>query len=401
LGLSAIFGGVLQSFRRFLVYALALIFYNLGIIFGIIFFYPFIGLTGLAWGVVLGSFLHFLNQWLGAKKNGFRWRFVFDLNFEGLKRLLKMMPGRTLSLILNQANVIFMTMLASTLAAGSIAIYNLAYNIFYFPLGIFGIAYVTAAFPKLSEEAQKKNVPGFLAVFSSTARQILFFILPSAVLLVVLRAQLVRVILGTGNFGWQDTILTLNTLAFFAIALFSEALVWLFLRGFFAWEDSRTPFWLGLLSTILGILAAWFFSHQSGLGVAGLALGFACGSILYLIFLFIALSEKIGHISRASQRAVTSIENQTFLIDLKIFLASIGCGLAAYGFLYLMDLLVDTKTFFGIFIQGGAAGLIGILMYLLLSRLLVVPELNLFLSSISRRLPFKKIFSEILNINGK
>ncbi len=375
LGLSAVFGGILQSFRRFLIYSLGPIMYNLGIIFGALVLVKYYGLLGLAYGVVLGAFLHMAVQIPTAWLCGFRWQPVFDFRFRGVQRIFKLMPPRILSLALSQINFWLMTVFASFLAVGSLAVYNLAHNIWAFPLGIFGISFVLAAFPKLSQTAQKKDLAGFVKTFSLTFRQILFFILPSAVLFIVLRIQLVRVILGTGQFDWSDTVLTYQTLAYFSLGLFAEALILLFLRGFFAWEDTKTPFLIGLLATAVRLSAAWFLAQS--LGVAGLALGFSLGSILYLILLFIALRRKIGDLD----------ERKILITGFKMLTASLIAGLVAYLLLSPLASLVETTTGLGVFIQGGLAGLAGLLIYLLASRLFRLDELKLFLLSLFRRLP--------------
>ncbi len=229
MGLSAVFGGILQSFRRFLIYSLGPIMYNLGIIFGALVLVQYFGLMGLAYGVVLGAFCHMLIQIPSAYLCGFRWRPIADFRFAGVRRIFKLMPPRVLNLAFYQITIWLMTVLASFLVVGSIAIYNLAHNIWSFPLGIFGISFVLAAFPKLSKTAQKKDISGFVKTFSLTLRQILFFTLPSAALFIILRAQIVRVILGTGRFDWQDTILTSRTLAYFSISLLYKRWINLFL----------------------------------------------------------------------------------------------------------------------------------------------------------------------------
>jgi putative peptidoglycan lipid II flippase len=389
LGLSAIFGGILQSFRRFLIYSLGPIMYNLGIIFGALVLVDYFGLLGLAYGVVLGAFLHMFIQIPSAYFCGFKWRPIFDFRFAGVRRIFKIMPPRVLSLALSQINFWVMTVFASFLVVGSIAVYNLAHNIWSFPLGIFGISFVLAAFPKLSETAQKKDVVGFVKTFSLTARQILFFTLPAAALFIVLRAQIVRVILGTGRFDWQDTVLTLQTLAYFSLALFAEALILLFLRGFFAWEDTRTPFLIGLLATVVRLSAAWFLARS--LGVPGLALGFSLGSIFYFLLLFIALRKKIGLLD----------ERNIFVSGLKMLVASFLAALTAYLTLRFLAPLVDLTTGLGLLIQGGLAGLTGILIYLLFARLFRLDEFKLFLTSLFSRLPWKKLPREIGETNNR
>lgn len=379
LGISTILGDILQSFRRFLIFSLAPIMYNLGIIFGVLVLVRYFGLLGLAYGVVLGALLHLLIQVPSAYLCGFKWRPIFDFRFEGIKRILKIMPGRVMSLTLSQISFWLMTVFASFLSAGSVAVYNLAYNIWSFPLGVFGISFVLAAFPQFSETAQQKDVAGFVKTFSLTVRQILFFTLPAAALFIVLRLPLVRVILGTGHFDWQDTFLTSQALAYFSLSLFMEALILLLLRGFFAWEDSRTPFLIGLLATAVRVWAAWFFSRS--MGVPGLALGFSLGSIFYLVLLFITLRKKVGFLD----------ERKIIVSGTKMFFASLIAALIVYLVLPVIGSLLNLSTGLGILIQGAAAGLIGISAYLFFSWIFGLEEMKLFLSALFRRLPWRKI----------
>jgi len=389
LGLSAVFGGILQSFRRFLVYALGPIMYNLGIIFGALFLVQYFGLFGLAYGVVLGAFFHMIIQIPTAFMCGFRWRPVFDFKFEGVRRIFKLMPPRVLSLAVSQINFWIMTVLASSLVVGSITVFAMAINIWSFPFGVFGISFVLASFPKLSETAQRKDKSGFVKTFASTARQILFFLLPATALLIVLRVQIVQGLLGTGRFDASDVILTYQTLGYISLALFAEALILLFLRGFFAWEDTKTPLLLGFLATVFRLLAAWYLS--SYLGVVGLALGFSLGSILYLTLLFIGLRRKIGFLDG---RAMT-------LSGFKMFLASVSAGLVAYLSLEIALRLINISTVADALIQGSISGILGILVYFFLAWILKVDELSLFLSSLTSRLPWKKVSREINEDEGR
>ena len=366
LGISTILGGILRSFKRFLIYSFGPIIYNLGIIFGALFLVEDYGLLGLAYGVVLGSFFHMAIQIPTALFCGFKWAPVFDFKFKGVRRIFKLMPPRVLNLTLFQLDYLAMTIIASFLAVGSVTIYNLAYNIWSFPLGVFGISFVLAVFPKLSESAQRKDVNGFVKEFSLVARQILFFTLPSAMLFIVLRSQIVQVILGTGNFNAHDVSLTLKTLAYFSISLFAEALILLFLRGFFAWEDAWRPFLIGFFATLVRISAAWFLSRS--MGVPGLALGFSLGGIFYMIMLFVLLRRKIGFIDG----------KRMFISGTKMVLASLLAGLAAY--IILQILMISN-----ILIQGLLAGIVGIFIYLFFTWLFKLSELKFFLNSLFKK----------------
>lgn len=379
LGMSSVWGGVLQSLKRFLVFSLSPIFYNFGIILGVLFLVPRFGIFGLAWGVVLGAFLHMMIQLPTLIRLGFRWRPIFNWADEGVRRLARLMVPRTLTLGVAQLNFVAITILASGLTAGSLAIFNLSYNIWSFPLGILAASLAIAAFPTLSQEANAKNWSGFAKCFSLTFRQILFLIIPSSALFIVLRAQIVRVILGTGQFDWTDTILTFRSLEFLTLGLFAEALNLLLVRGFFALEDTKTPFWLGLISSVLRILGAWFFALY--MGVPGLALGYALGGVAYLILLWIFLERKTGDLNF----------KEILVSGFKIILASLLAGLGAYLALQIMDLFVDTHKTLGIFTQGLTAGIVGISIYFLAGLLLRLQEMWAFWRSIKNRLPFKTV----------
>ena len=386
LAFSAVFGGILQSFKRFLVYSLGPIMYNLGIIIGVLFFVKPFGLIGLAYGVVLGSFLHAIIQIPTAYLCGFRWRPIFDFKFSGVKRIFKMMPARIINLSLHQVTVVIITLIASFLAVGSLAVFSLAYNILSFPLGIFGVSFTIACFPKLSEAAQKKKKKNFVKIFSTTLRQILFFVLPSSVILIVLRTQIIEVVFGTGRFGGSDVIVTAQTMAYLSISLFAQSLIFLFMRGFFAWEDAKTPLLTSFLSTLVIIPCAWYLSLS--MGVIGLALAITISSIFHVSILFVFLRKKIGFLD--SKNIFSSVG--------KMLAGSLIAGLIVYFSLMIFTPSQETSS---ILAQGLIAGLIGIVVYLFLAWLFRLKELTIFVSALASRFPWKRMPRGIDETGGK
>ncbi len=396
LGISSILGGILQTFRRFFVYSLSPIFYNFGIIIGALFFVPRFGVYGLAWGVVLGAFLHMLVQLPLIFRLGYLYRPRLDFKDKGLLSVLTMMLPRTMSLATAQINLLVITIMASHLSGGSLAVFNFANNLQSFPIGIFGISFAVAAFPVLSNVAfdKRKLVKNFSAVF----RQILFFIVPATVLLMALRAQIVRVILGTGNFAWQDTMATIDTLGYFAISLFAQASIPLLTRVFYARHDSKTPFYIGILSIGVNVLLSFWlpnlevaknfqdasgavFSDTAPLGVAGLALAFTIASIINFILLWVALRLEIGDLD----------EERVLWSAMKFAGAALAAGLATQGMKLLVWPYIEMEKLWGVLAQGLSAGLSGIIVYIAFCSLFRSEELSDFWFSIRRRLPWRKI----------
>jgi len=377
LGISGILGGVLQSFRRFLIYSLAPILYNLGIIVGAVYFVDIWGVQGLAWGVVLGAFLHMFIQIPMIVRLGFRYRFKIKWFDRDTIKIGRMMIPRTMSLAISQINLVVITVIASSLSSGSLSVFNFANNLQSFPIGIFGISFAIAAFPALSQHAF--NLEKLSENFSSTIRQILFFIVPATILIIVLRAQIVRVVLGTGSFDWQDTILTMNTLGFFAISLFAQATIPVLVRVFYARHNSRTPFYLGLFSIAINIVLSFVFAQT--MGVAGLALAFSIANILNFMLLWLWLHFKVGDLG------VYSI----FVSTAKFMVAAIAAGLATQIAKVLVWPFIDMTKFTGVFLQLCLSFLAGILVYALFCYLFRSEEFFILVSAVRRRWPFRKV----------
>jgi putative peptidoglycan lipid II flippase len=264
LGISAIFSGILQYFNLFFAYALAPIFYNLGIILGILCLTPIFGLKGLALGVILGAFFHLFIQLVPAVKHGFKPTFSFNFRHPGLRKIFKLMAPRTLGSASYHINLIVITAIASTLAQGSIRIFNFANNLQGVAVGLVGLPFATAAFPFFSRHFANNEKEKFLKSFSRTFSQILFLIIPLSILVFLLRAQIVRIILGTsilgkGLFDWWDTRLTAASLGIFSAALFASCLIPLLSRAFFAQQDTKTPVKIALGSMALNIIFSFSF----------------------------------------------------------------------------------------------------------------------------------------------
>lgn len=353
---SNVVGSMLNSLKRFFSFALAPVFYNLGLILGITVLYPLMGFIGLAWGVVLGSVLHLLIQLPEVLRAGWRYRWIFKITPE-LKRVFKLMIPRTIGLAGNQINQIVITMIASTLMVGSVAIFNLANNLQSFPISVFGVSLAIAAFPVFSEAFSTGKKENFISAFSLHCRRIIFLIVPTSVFILMLRAQIVRIVLGTGNFDWSDTYYTAQTLGWFVLSLFAQSLAPLIARSFYAFEDTKTPMFIGLLTMALNIALSFFLGAK--MGVQGLALAFSLAAIFNAIALVVILRIKLGYLDE--RKIIWS----TFKISINAVVAAAGI----YYMLRVMADLVDMQTFWGIFTQGATAVLAGTGVYLAASLL--------------------------------
>lgn len=290
LGISSYVAGTLQSFRRFFIPFLSPLLYNLGAIFGLIVLYPFMGVEGLAWGVIVGAFLHLLIQVPLLLHLGFSYHPTLELG-EELKRLIYLSLPRTVGVGVEQIKGVVITNFASLLTAGSISILRFAESIYLVPLHIVGVAIAQASLPTMSEQAARKNHGHLKETFIASWHQILFLVVPMTVILIVLKIPVVRLVLGTGVFDWEATVLTAWVMALLSLGLVANASNTLILRAFFALCETKLPVLISVLGGVVGVLLAATF--MGPWGVSGLAFGITIGTVLEFVLLLWLLDVRL------------------------------------------------------------------------------------------------------------
>ena len=371
LGLSALVSNVIQSHNRFFIYALSPILYNAGIISGILFFYPRMGLSGLAWGVILGASLHFLIQVPSLINIGIFPVPTFRIFSRDILEVFKFSMPRSIGLGFNQIVLVALTAIASAIGAGSIAVFQLAYNLFSIPLGVIGLSYSVAAFPAMTRSFVDGKKDDFVEGVVSSLRHIIFWSLPFVVIFIVLRAHIVRVILGAGSFSWTDTRLTAAALGLFSVSILAQGIVLLLVRAFYAAGRTAWPLAVnaisGLVTIAIAVGALYFFESSFSLrfieksllrvedlaqtSVLVLAISFSVGSVLNAILLWLGFN-----------RTFKTLDGSLFSSFLQNAAAALILGGSSYGFLRLTDGFFDLQTFFGVFFHGVSAAAVGLIL---------------------------------------
>jgi len=375
LGLSSVMSGILQTYKRFVVYSLAPIVYNLGIIIGVLFLAAPFGIYGIAVGVCVGAFFHMAIQLVSVLRLGFRFSWLFDWREDGMREISRMMLPRATSLALEHVNLIILTGVASTLGVGSVAVFSLAFNLQSLPIGVLGVSFAVASFPFIAELAERGDTDGVKREFSKIVRTVMYLIIPATVAMLLLRAQVVRVILGTGNFDWANTVDTADALAFFSISLFAQALLPFIVKTFFAFHNVKWPLIVVTFSVIFERLLAWRLI-EFGMGTSGLVLAFSVSAALRVILLWALLRLLVG-----------ALDERRILRSLTVMMAAAMAMAATVQSIKIwIGGMVDMQSFAGVFTQGATAGLIGIAVYLAVSYLLGSEEARQLIKTFTVRL---------------
>ncbi len=369
LGLSNLFGSITQLLKKFFSFAIAPVLYNMGIVIGILFM-PTFGVVSLAYGVVLGAILHMLVQLPVVIKYSGVPHVKTKIDWPSVRSVFAISFPRTIALSMNSIALIVIVSFASKIGEGAISVFNFAMHLQSVPLGIIGVSYAVATFPVLAKEYSGDDISAFVKTVLSSAKQIMFWSIPILVLFIVLRAQIVRVVLGSGAFDWNDTRLTAAVFAIFSLSIAAQSFLVFIVRGFYAAGNTRTPLIVNSFSSILIILltpvlihifdtVSWFRSSAESLfrvyGLEGttilmLPLAYTIGTLVNAFVLWKIFKNKyiIG---------VPYTFRTTLLRGVG---ASMFGGVVAYGVLSLFAHILDTDTFIGIFLQGLIAGILGV-----------------------------------------
>lgn len=371
LGFSNLFGSVTQAYNRFAVYALAPLLYNAGIIGGVMFLADKMGVMGVAWGVVIGAAIHMLVQVPYVASSGLFPKPTLNFDASMIARVVRISLPRTITLAMSSLVLIFLISLASLMNPGSISVLSFSTNLMSVPLSLIGVSYSLAAFPTLSRRFQEKKISAFLEQMADSTRFIIFWTLPLTVLIIVLRAQIVRVVLGSGLFDWNDTRLTAAALALFVFSSVFQCLMLLFMRGFYSAGITRKPFYINLFSTLAVFASAYglvklFYASDylpyfvgvllkvediPGTVVLMLPAAFSIGTIINGIILWAAFEREFRGFTKGLKRMVFEVTGTSLIM-----------GAAAYVSLDLFDNFLNTATFGGLLLQGLMSGLVSIVL---------------------------------------
>lgn len=399
--ISYVLTSVLESSRRFLIPAVAPLFYNLGIIVATWLLAPQLGLLAPTLGVVIGAFMHFAVQLPLAWKLGFRFSFKININ-RAVKQIGKLALPRVIEVSFIQIAKTFELFLASLISTASYTYFTLGNTIQLLPVGLFGTSIAKAALPALSRLADKEE--DFKKTLYSTLYQASFLVLPTATALIVLRIPIVRLVFGTDIFTWEATVQTGKVVSAFALSIVFQTLSAILARAFYALRDTKTPVIVSIVSIILNIVAAFFFVRVIGLPSWGLAAAFSLGAFVQAVGLYLLIVPKL--------KDDYSIER--VLPFLKSVVSSFGAGFAMYFLLKIFDrsawikklsflgkidpgslpldkFVLDTRYTINLLILTVFVILAGSFVYLFLSFLLKSKEMWYFFNTVRRLLVSKKV----------
>jgi putative peptidoglycan lipid II flippase len=293
ISLTALAGGILNTFERFLVPALTPVFLNLSLIAAALLLSSRlqVPVMALAWGVLVAGFVQLAVQVPALLRLGLLPRPRWGWRHHGVRRILKLMIPTLVGSSAAQVNLLFDSMIATFLVAGSVSWLYYSDRLLEFPLGVFGIALATVILPNLSRKHAAKSTEAFSATMDWALRLSLVITLPAAAGLAVLAKPILVTLFQYRAFQAEDVVMASLSLKAYALGLPAFIAVKVLAPGYYARQDPQTPVRIGLISMganmvmnvllVGGMVWAGLAGPHAGLALASSAAAFLNASLLY------------------------------------------------------------------------------------------------------------------------
>ena len=380
MGLSALFTGVLNSYRQFLSGATAPIVYNAVIILFAWFGAPFLGIHAAAIGVVAGAAMMWLVQVPELTFRRTRYTFALDLAHAGVREIATLAWPRTIALFVVQTVFFIDVNLSSRMPPGSYTALLYAFQLTMLPLGVFSIAISNAVFPTLTRYAAQGRSAAMRDALEQAIRWIVFLTLPTAIVMIVLRRPIVHLLFQYGQFGEAAREATSLAFLFYSLGLAGHALVQILARAFYATKDTSTPLVMTVVSIVVNVVLAILLAGPLGINGLALANSIATLAEAALLLFFVARRARL----RLGALSVSTLRHLA---------ASLSMGVAMFAFIRLtnlpLDLALDPPKGL-LLVQTGVAMTFGIAVYVVTSSLFRVSELDELVAYARARWPFRK-----------
>ena len=368
--ISTVLSSIQQALGRFVFYALAPAIYNIGILVGITVFTGGInifgvqifegGIMGVALGVVFGAVLQVLISLIGLFGLGFDYDFKIRWKNQGFRSVLKLLPARSLDQGIDYVNTIVSTNLSSRMGAGALRSFQQATSLHQMPVNLIGVAISTAFFPRLTEELGEGKNDKFRDTFRAALRTIIWISLPVATIAFFARGYVVNFIKNGGD-ALISSILGTLVLAILARSVFHIAS-----RGFYAYQDTKTPFVVSIFAIGSTILLSILF-YILGYGTDGLGWAQSIGAVMEIIILLFILNRRSNH----------ELLDKTFWKSFfRMLFATIITSCVAYSMTKFFPLMATDNSFFATFPKFCLISFVSLFAYLAASYFLGLSEIE-------------------------
>lgn len=286
ISLTALAGGILNTYGRFGVPAFTPVMLNLSMIAATLWLAPHLQqpVMALAWGVFAAGVVQLLFQLPFLRRLGMLVRPRITRGDVGVTRILRLMTPALFGTSVVQINLLFDTLIASFLVTGSISWLYYSNRLVEFPLGVFGVALATVILPTLSRNHAQGSAETYARNLDWGLRWAMIISTPAMLGLLILAGPMLATLFQYGEFTAHDVAMSARSLMAFAVGLPAYIYIKVLASAFYARQDTRTPVRIGVIAMlanmVLNIVLVFPLAH-AGLALATSLSAYINAGLLY------------------------------------------------------------------------------------------------------------------------
>jgi putative peptidoglycan lipid II flippase len=371
-GLGGLVISILNAHQVFFIPQITAAMYQIGQIFGVLVLARWMGIYGLAWGVVIGALLFLVIQLPSLFKLNGDFSFSLGGRNPDVRRVIQLMGPRVFGTAVVQLNFWVNNNLGSRMAEGSIISLTYGFMLMLMAQAAIAQSVAIAALPTFSAQYALGKIDEMRISLASTLRSMFLLALPASVGLILLAQPIVAMLYQRGKFTEVTTEMTAWALTWYAAGLIGHSVMEVLTRAFYAQQDTRTPVLIGTIAMGLNVAFsftfAWFFRQIGWMPHGGLALANSLATALEATLLFVVMRRRLGGMEGSYlARGFAACA-----------LASLGMGAALWFWIQVTGSLNPWVVALGGVALGGIIYGVGVLF-------LRVPEIQILIHAITRR----------------
>jgi len=375
--LSSIMGSYLNALEKFKAYSFAILSYNVGIIFGIIFLTPFLGIKGVAWGAVIGGFSHFMFQFIGSYLNGFRYSLGLPKPSKDILNLFMIAVPRMIGIGFEQFVKFFIVNIASFLFIGSIFIFENVENFAMMPFSVIAVSVSTTVFPVFSKYFAVGEYDKMMDELLVKLRTMIFLMLPVSLFMIIFNSEIINLLLMYKKFTLNDARLTSEALSYYMLGMPFFSITIVLVKFYYAQKKSFLPMIITLLTVAITVVSCYIFAKS--LKVSGLSLGRSIGYIFQSLLLVLFL-----YINNLKEKTFKRISKKPIIDTIKIVIISFAVfvfglfleNIIRFNFNQKLDAILKLLII----------GMILMIVFLILCLIFKIPETSYILNKLKEKL---------------
>jgi putative peptidoglycan lipid II flippase len=371
-GLGGLMISILNAHQIFFIPQITAAMYQIGQIFGVVVLARWMGIYGLAWGVVIGALLFLVIQLPALLKLKGNYAFSLGGKDPDVRRVIQLMGPRIFGAAVVQLNFWVNNNLGSRMAEGSIISLTYGFMLMLMAQAAIAQSVAIAALPTFSAQYALGKIDEMRMSLASTLRSMFLLAIPASVGLIMLAQPIVAMLYQRGKFTEVTTAMTAWALIWYAAGLIGHSVMEVLTRAFYAQHDTKTPVIIGTvamgLNVVFSFLFAWIFDRVGWMPHGGLALANSLATAIEATVLFIVMRQRLNGIEG----------NYLARGFAACALASLGMGAGLWLWLQAAGSLNHWLVALGGVALGGILYGMGVL-------LLRVPEVQTLIDAITRR----------------